>query len=229
MCDKGIELSPRDAGLYFRAASLAFQTSNSREKMLTIALQYLTRAAELDAGNSMVHLVRGNVLVAIEKPVEAMSAFNEAIRTNPQNAHAYNARGKLLFQRQQNLPAMNDLSKAVLLAGNSIYGISFKADLDKFVKESGASARSARGRRPAIRPGGSKGDCPRCRKSFETSDVPIPQSAVIDGVFQGRSVAEVMECIKECGAMYCWPGCCEMRPCRCGSQQGFEKAVVFVM
>lgn len=228
MFDKAIELSPNDVRLYFRAGSLLFRTSCSREELLKTALQYLTKVAQLDAENSMAHLVRGNVLMHLERPDEAIGAFNESIRTDPQNAAAYNARGRALSQRQQYLTAMDDLSKAVLLAENSMHSVSFKADLDKLVRTIGPSARSAQSQRSDRRAGRSKGACPRCHKSFETADVEIPEKSVLDGVFQGKPVAEVMECRRQCGAMYCWPTCCKMEPCKCGSQLGFLRALVFV-
>jgi len=228
MFDKAIASSPQDAGVYFRAGSLMFRTSQSREELLKAALQYLTKAARLDAGNSMAHLVRGNVLIHLERPDEAIGAFNESIRTNPQNAAAYNARGRALSQRQQYLTAMDDLSKAVLLAGNSMHSISFKADSEESMKRSAADTRSADAQHSNANARSYRGACPRCHKSFETSEVKVPQQAAHNGVFQGRRVAEVMECRRQCGAMYCWPECCKMEPCICGSEQGFLNAVVFL-
>jgi hypothetical protein len=229
MFNKAIELNPRDPGLYFRIGSLLFRTSNLREEALKTSLQYLTKATQMDPRNSMAHLVRGNVLVKLEKADDAISAFDVAIRTDPNNAAAYNARGKVRAQQQQNLGAMEDLSKASLLAGHSMHTISFRADLDAFVQASGESARAAQGQVSTKTPSRTRGDCPRCHKSFEIPDVPIPDSAMVEGEFRGRAVVEIMQCRRNCGAMYCWPDCCKMEPCRCGSQQGFIKAMVLVI
>ena len=224
MFNKAIELSPRDAALYFRVGSSLFRHCGSREDTLKMALCYLNTATELDAGNSMAHLVRGNILIKLGETNDAIAAFGESIRINPQNAAAYNVRGKALAQMEQYLTAMDDLTRAVLLAGDSAYGALFQADLDEFVKARKAPVPLA-ARHHTVN---SRGGCPRCYKTFEKNDLEIPNSALRDGVFQGRLVTEVMECNKHCGAMYCWPACCKMEPCKCGSHEGFVSAVVFV-
>ena len=72
-----------------------------------------------------------------------------------------------------------------------------------------------------------KDSCPRCGKSFEQPEANIPREAVLKKKFEGKAVTEIMKC-RECGAMYCWPDCCEMEPCVCGSTQGFVSTAVLL-
>ena|SRR2546427_5709328 len=71
-------------------------------------------------------------------------------------------------------------------------------------------------------------ECPRCKKLFERPNTEIPKDAVRDGIYEGKPVAEVMTC-RMCRVMYCWPGCCKMQPCVCGSTQGFVSQPAFVV
>jgi Flp pilus assembly protein TadD len=59
-----------------------------------------------------VHYWMGRCLERLHMPAEALKAFGEAIRLDPDNAPAYQARGKLYQQRGENDKAQADFAKA---------------------------------------------------------------------------------------------------------------------
>ena len=54
----------------------------------------------------------GRCLVRLNKPSEALEAFSEAIRLDPENAPAYRARGELYKKLGEKAKAEADLAKA---------------------------------------------------------------------------------------------------------------------
>ena len=59
----------------------------------------------------------GRSLAGLNKPSEALEAFNEAIRLDPENAPAYRARGELYNKLGEKEKAEADLAKAKGLEG----------------------------------------------------------------------------------------------------------------
>ena len=61
------------------------------------ALKLIDEAIALEPGNANFHSNRGNVLVALKRPEEALVSFDEAIRLKPDYANAFNNRGNGLL------------------------------------------------------------------------------------------------------------------------------------
>ncbi len=110
--EESIELEPQYALAYYNMGNTLNNLGQPAEAMKAYdsAIQYG------DTGVTVMSLIdKGNILLNWERYQEALSAFNEAIRLDPQDALAYNGKANALHYLRQYQEALSAFNEAIRL------------------------------------------------------------------------------------------------------------------
>jgi len=110
--EESIELEPQYALAYYNMGNTLNNLGQPAEAMKAYdsAIQYG------DTGVTVMSLIdKGNILLNWERYQEALSAFNEAIRLDPQEISAHFNKGNLLYDRGQYKEAIQEYDIALRL------------------------------------------------------------------------------------------------------------------
>ncbi len=110
--DKAIQLNPYSSDLFLNRAICK---SILQDKS---AVQDFIKALEINARNTDALRCYGDYLLDKKDNKQAMSYYNQAIQLNPNDAEAYNSRGKLNWSLGLMSKAIQDFTKAINLEDN---------------------------------------------------------------------------------------------------------------
>lgn len=83
------------------------------------AIEYLSKAIELQPDNSDIYNRRGSIYLTIGQNQLAINDFDKAIRLNPANAEYYNNRGSIYEKTGRYQQAIKDFDEAIHLDSNT--------------------------------------------------------------------------------------------------------------
>ena len=83
------------------------------------AIEYLTKAIQLQPDNADTYNMRGSIYMTTDKNQLAYDDFNKAIQLNPMNADYYNNRGTVYEKTRHYKEAIKDFDEAILYDSNA--------------------------------------------------------------------------------------------------------------
>ncbi|MHC4579369.1 MAG: tetratricopeptide repeat protein [Planctomycetota bacterium] len=114
-----IRLEPGDASAYVQRLALRFVAGRYAE-----AVADADKVLELDPQSPVlaaVHITRGRSLLGLEQNDEALSAFDAALRVDPERAEAYEWRGRTKHRLGRVDDAIADFTQAIGHGGHAAY------------------------------------------------------------------------------------------------------------
>jgi len=118
--DRAIAAEPQFADAYLERARVLYGVGEEFRRALRDIARALRHSRRDPGLRSEAHRLRGHILDALDRSIEAAAAYRAAIRLNPLDAQAHEALGDVLLARGQPGRAIREFDKALrLLNGES--------------------------------------------------------------------------------------------------------------
>ncbi len=121
--DKAIALSPKDINVYLEAGRACTHASAGK-KELGWAVEYLNKAAVMDAKNAEVFNALGEVYLEKNEGTNAANNYDKAVALNPKYVPAYIGTGKIFTRALNYSIAKEAFDKAISIDPN--YSLTYK-------------------------------------------------------------------------------------------------------